>query len=71
MSKTTAEGRPTSGVLLTQELNKSAQRRGRSRDLSPLRALAPYVRRHIGYAIGATLFLLISSGATLGLSGGS
>jgi ATP-binding cassette subfamily B protein len=54
--------------LLTQELNQAAQRRGRSRDLKPLRALAPYVRAHIGDAILATVFLLLSTSATIGLS---
>jgi ATP-binding cassette subfamily B protein len=63
-----AIGRPTTGVLLTQELNQAAQRRGRSRDLKPLRNLAPYVRAHIGDAILSTIFLLTSTSATVGLS---
>ncbi len=63
-----ASGRPTSGVLLTQELNQAAQRRARSRDLKPLRALWPYIRAHFADALLATLFLLVSTGATIGLS---
>jgi ATP-binding cassette subfamily B protein len=63
-----ASGRPTSGVLLTQELNQAAQRRARSRDLTPLRALWPYIRAHFADALLATLFLLVSTGATIGLS---
>jgi ATP-binding cassette subfamily B protein len=63
-----AEGRPTTGALLTQELTQSAQRRGRRRDLQPLRSLWPYVRAHLGDALLATLFLLVSTGATVGLS---
>jgi ATP-binding cassette subfamily B protein len=63
-----ASGRPTTGVLLTQELNQSAQRRARGRDLRPLGALWPYVRAHIVDAILAVVFLLVSASATIGLS---
>jgi ATP-binding cassette subfamily B protein len=63
-----ASGRPTTGVLLTQELAQSAQRRARGRDLRPLGALWPYIRAHIVDAILATLFLLTSASATIGLS---
>lgn len=63
-----ASGRPTSGVLLTQELNQQAQRREKSRDLGPLRGLAPYLRRHWTSAAMAAMFLLVSTASTLGLS---
>jgi ATP-binding cassette subfamily B protein len=63
-----ANGRPTTGVLLTQELAQSAQRRARGRDLRPLGAIWPYLRAHIVDAILATLFLLTSASATIGLS---
>jgi ATP-binding cassette subfamily B protein len=61
-------GRPTSGVLLTQELAQQAQRREKSRDLTPLRALGPYIRVHWIDAALAVVFLLVSTSATLGLS---
>jgi ATP-binding cassette, subfamily B, bacterial len=67
-AEATAVGRPTTGVLLTQELNQAAQRRGRSRDLRPLRALVPYIRAHLADTMLATVFLLISTAATLGLT---
>jgi ATP-binding cassette subfamily B protein len=67
-SDAAASGRPTTGVLLTQELAQSAQRRARGRDLRPLGALWPYIRAHIVDAILATLFLLTSASATIGLS---
>ena len=63
-----ANGRPTTGVLLTQELAQSAQRRARGRDLRPLGAIWPFLRAHIVDAILATLFLLTSASATIGLS---
>ncbi len=61
-------GRPTTGVLLTQELSQSAQRRPRGRDLRPLGALWPYIKAHLVDAILATVFLLTSASATIGLS---
>ena len=67
-SDAAVSGRPTTGVLLTQELNQAAQRRGRGRNLRPLGALWPYIRAHIVDAILATLFLLTSASATIGLS---
>jgi ATP-binding cassette subfamily B protein len=63
-----ASGRPPPGVLLNQELAQAAQRRERSRDLGPLRALWPYIRAHWTDAALAMVFLLISTAATLGLT---
>jgi ATP-binding cassette subfamily B protein len=65
---TAVSGRPTTGVLLTQELAQAAQRRGRSRDLRSLGTLWPYIRAHLIDAVMATLFLLVSTSATVGLS---
>jgi ATP-binding cassette subfamily B protein len=67
-SDAAVSGRPTTGVLLTQELAQSAQRRARARDLRPLGAIWPYIRAHIVDAILATAFLLTSASATIGLS---
>jgi ATP-binding cassette subfamily B protein len=61
-------GRPTTGVLLTQDLAQQAQRREKSRDLGPLRALWPYVRAHWIDATLSVAFLLVSTSATLGIS---
>jgi ATP-binding cassette subfamily B protein len=64
-----AAGRPTSGQALAQSLAEAAARRDRSRNVGALRRLAPFVRDHWGDASLAGVFLLVSSGATLGLSG--
>jgi ATP-binding cassette subfamily B protein len=63
-----ASGRPTTGVLLTQEIAQSAERRARARDLRPLANVWPFVRAHMVDAVLAIVFLLVSTGATLGLS---
>src|ERR1700761_9336858 len=65
---TPIEGRPGAGALLVESLAQSAQRRSGRRDLGPLRALWPHVRAHLGDAILAFVFLLLSTSATLGLS---
>jgi ATP-binding cassette subfamily B protein len=62
------DGRPGAGALLVGSLAQAAQRRARRRDLSPLRALWPYVGAHAGDALLALVFLLLSTSATLGLS---
>jgi ATP-binding cassette subfamily B protein len=65
----TPAGRPTVGAVLAESMAQSAQRRERRRDLKPLAALLPYVYAHRGDAIAAGLFLLLSTSATLGISG--
>ncbi len=65
---TDAAGRPSRGAALAGDMLKAENRRGRSRDLRPLRTLAPYVAAHKGLAAGALFFLLLSTGATLSLS---
>jgi ATP-binding cassette subfamily B protein len=62
------EGRPGAGALLVGSLAQAAQRRPGRRDLSPLRTLWPHVRAHVGDAVLALVFLLLSTSATLGLS---
>lgn len=63
------EGRPSEGQALAQNLAESAAKRGKSRNIGALRRLAPFLAAHWGRAAGAFVFLLLSSGATLGMSG--
>ncbi len=63
-----AAGRPSRGAALAGDMLKAENRRGRSRDLRPLRMLAPYIGAHKALAAGAILFLLLSTAATLSLS---
>jgi ATP-binding cassette subfamily B protein len=64
-----AAGRPSEGQALAQTLAEDAGRRGGSRNIGALRRLAPFVGHHWGDGFLASLFLLVSSSATLGLSG--
>jgi ATP-binding cassette subfamily B protein len=64
-----AEGRPSQGALLQADIRQAAQRRGKSRDLKPLGRLWPFIRAHWGTAAAAGCFLLVSTTATLGLTG--
>ena len=68
-AETTAPGRPSAGAALAQNLSESAGRRERSRKLGALRRLAPFIAAHWGDASLSFLFLLLSTSATLGLSG--
>lgn len=68
MDETQATGRPNAGATVARSLSLSAARRPKSRDLTPLSGLWPHLKAHIGDALCAVLFLLISSSATLGLS---
>ena len=61
-------GRPSRGAALASTMLQAENRRGKSRDLRPLATLAPYVRAHMGLAIGALCFLLLSTAATLSFS---
>jgi ATP-binding cassette subfamily B protein len=64
-----AEGRPSSGQALAQSLAETAGRRAKSRNVGALRRLSPFIKAHWGDASLSLFFLLISTGATLGLSG--
>jgi len=64
-----AEGRPSAGQTLAQSLDDAAERRGKSRNVGALRRLAPFIAAHWGDALLSGLFLLVSTSATLGLSG--
>ena len=61
-------GRPSPGKALAASMLNAEAKRGRSRDLRPLRGLAPYIIAHRGVAAAALLFLLLSTTATLSLS---
>ncbi|HEX3917839.1 MAG TPA: ABC transporter, partial [Caulobacteraceae bacterium] len=64
-----AAGRPGAGELLASEMDAAAERRPRRRDLKPLASLWPYVRAHWKDALASAAFLLVSTGATLSLTG--
>jgi ATP-binding cassette, subfamily B, bacterial len=63
-----AEARPGAGQVLAGEIETAATRRARRRDLRPLASLRPLVGAHMPDAIAAGVFLLLSTGATLGLT---
>ena len=63
-----AEGRPGAGQVLAKEMDASAARRPRRRDLRPLAGLLPFVRAHLTYALASGFFLLFSTGASLALT---
>ncbi|WP_293374700.1 ABC transporter transmembrane domain-containing protein [Phenylobacterium sp. SCN 70-31] len=64
-----APGRPSAGQALAQTLADGAQKRDRSRNVGALRRLRPFLAAHWGHGAAAFLFLLLSSSATLGMSG--
>ena len=64
-----AEGRPTSGAVLMADIAAAKSKREKSRDLRPLRRLLPLIAKHWPIALTATLFLLMSTAATLGVTG--
>ena len=65
---TDAEGRPSGGALLAAEIMAGKDKREKSRDLRPLRRLVPLVLAHWRLAALSILFLLLSTGATLGVT---
>jgi ATP-binding cassette subfamily B protein len=69
VTEAAVEGRPGAGAELAQALDSAAGRRPRSRNVASLGRLAPFARRHWGDAAASCVFLLMSTGATLGLSG--
>jgi ATP-binding cassette subfamily B protein len=54
---------------MAQGLAEAAARREKSRNVGALRRLAPYLRVHWRRALAATLFMLLSTSATLGMTG--
>ena len=63
------DGGPTSGQALAQSLAEAAARREKSRNVKALGRLAPFIAAHLDDAALSLFFLLISTSATLGLSG--
>jgi ATP-binding cassette subfamily B protein len=64
-----APDRPGEGETLRATLKEAAGRRPKQRDLRPLIRLWPFVAAHMSDAVAAGLFLLISTSASLGLTG--
>ena len=67
-TETTAAGRPGLGALMKEQFLHEAWGRDKGRDLAPLLRLMPFVRAHPADALLGLTFMLISSGAILGLS---
>jgi ATP-binding cassette, subfamily B, bacterial len=63
------DGRPTEGAALAASFEAAGDRRPKSRNLSPLKTLWPFVLGHAGDAIAAVLFLLVSTASTLAITG--
>ncbi|HEX6865990.1 MAG TPA: ABC transporter transmembrane domain-containing protein, partial [Caulobacteraceae bacterium] len=63
-----ADGRPSAGAVLAEALAEAAKGRERRRDIRPLALLWPFVRRDWRDAVAAGFFLLLATGATLGLT---
>ena len=57
------------GQALAQNLSEAGARRDKSRNVGALRRLAPFASAHWGDASLAALFLILSTCATLGISG--
>src|SRR3569623_1964519 len=66
-----AEGRPTTGQALAQNLAAAAQKRPRSRNIRALGHLIPFADGHRLDAAAAAVFLVLAAGTSLGLTGGA
>jgi ATP-binding cassette subfamily B protein len=64
-----AEGRPTTGEALAQNLAEAAQRRPKSRNIGALRHLIPFAAGHRLDLTGAGVFLVVAAATSLGLTG--
>ncbi|MDO9336992.1 MAG: ABC transporter transmembrane domain-containing protein [Caulobacter sp.] len=63
------DGRPGAGAALVTSIREDAGRRPKSRDVRNLGNLIPFMLNHWGFGAGAFVFLIISVGATLGVTG--
>jgi ATP-binding cassette subfamily B protein len=63
-----AEGRPSAGAVLAQEIAAARAAREGRRDLKPLRRLMPYMLRYKGDLFLALFFLLFAMGSTLAIT---
>ncbi|MBS0361188.1 MAG: ABC transporter, partial [Proteobacteria bacterium] len=66
-----AEGRPSTGQALAQNLAEAAQKRPRSRNVRALGHLVPFAAGHRLDATAAGVFLVAAAGTSLGLTGGA
>jgi ATP-binding cassette subfamily B protein len=60
--------RPGAGAQLSEQISEAAARRTKSRDVRPLLRLVPYALRHKGQLVMASVWLLASTAASLGLT---
>ncbi len=67
MAETEVIDRPSHGAEYAAGVDLAAAKRERGRDIRPLRRLLPYLARRRGDAIGAIVFLLASTLATVAL----
>ncbi len=65
---TPAAGRPSAGHLLKQAFQAAAGKRVARKDLRPLASLGPYLKAHPADTFLGVFFIILSSGATLGLT---
>ena len=63
-----ADGRPSEGAALANQIAEAVNRRPRRKDLRPLGHIMPFVIAHKANAFAALFFLLLSTAATLGLT---
>ena len=70
-SEATAEGRPSTGQALAQNLAEAAQKRPRSRNVRALGHLLPFAAGHRWDVAAAAVFLVLAAGTSLGLTGGA
>ena len=63
------EGRPSAGALLADQMAEAGAKRAKRRDIRPLARLIPFALRHKGHALMAVFWLLLSTAASLGLTG--
>ena len=63
-----AQGRPGAGAQLSERLSEAGERRSRQKDIRPLLRLWPFAIQHRGHVALSVFWLLMSTGASLGLT---
>ena len=63
-----AADRPSQGAVLVDQMGEAGKKRERSRDIRPLARLWPFLMKHKVSAGLASVFLIVSTGASLGLT---
>ena len=61
-------GRPGAGAVLMEQLGDAGKRREKRRDIRPLGRLLPYALRHKGHLAMASVWLILSTAASLSLT---